>query len=266
LKSRVTLIIGLAHAVVLALLGLAALLLLSEWPEHPSLTGVRRAALGYYLIANALLIEIYMAGRKFWPGAPLHFTLVHAGLSVNEVLLRSFAILNIGLAIGVIVLAGPERWWLVSFGALGIFAFALSLDFPDADQSRDWTIGDIIRLYAQESKRYVRWLSFMLYVYEIAALSVWVLSIALLITLLGIGSEFVYAAFIVDADPTWPDLAATTWLAAQQMGRWLETALPVMAVLIVVVTIGSALIQWVVRVWTDEPRPDPLSEVLRRGR
>jgi hypothetical protein len=263
LKSRALSIIGLAHAVALALLALAALLLATEWPDHPSLTGVRRQALGLYFIANAAMIEVYMLGRNLWPSAPLHFTLIHAGLSANEVMLRSFAIVNIGLAVGALLIADRDRWWLMALAALGIFAFRLSLDFPESDRARDWTIGEIIRHYAQESKRYARWLSFMQHVYGTVSLLIWLLSVALLIVVVGVGANFGYAAFLSKVEPTWADLGSTMLAALAATGELMARVLPALALAALAIGALSALYQLLSQSW-EEPRPR--TDTLKRDR
>lgn len=263
--SRATFITGLAHIVALALLALATLLLASDWPAHPTLTGVRRAALGLYLFVNVVALEVYMIIRRHLPHAQLHFTAIYAGLSLNEMQLRMLALVNIGIAIAAVVMTGPERWWLLSLAALGIFAFRLSSDFPKRDGGvRDWTIGEVIRHYAQESKRYARWLSLMQYMYGIAMLAIWLANLTLIVLVAGMGAHFSYTAFLGPAEPTWQDLGSTMLLALQRAGNWTMRYIPVLGLVALTVGALGAIFDAIARLWTRPRSADALSRVLKR--
>ncbi len=265
MESRTTFIIGLAHVVALTLLALAALLLASDWPAHPTLTGVRRAAFGLYLIANAVALEAYMIIRRHLPRAQVHFTAIYAGLSLNELQLRGLALVNIGIAIAALFMTEPDRWWLVSLAALGIFTFRVSIDFPLRDGGlRDWTIGEVIRHYAQESKRYVRWLSLMQYVYGVAMIGIWLANLTLVVLVIGVGSRFSYTAFLAPSDPTWQDIGSTMQLALQGAGRWTMNYIPVLGIVALAFGAVSAIFDAVVRMWTRPRSADALSRVLKR--
>jgi hypothetical protein len=265
LESRSTFITGLAHVVALALLALGAFLLASDWPAHPTLTGVRRAALGLYLIANVVALEAYMLIRRTLPRAQVHFTAIYAGLSLNEMQLRMLALVNIGIAVAAIIMTQPDRWWLLSLAALGIFAFRLSIDFPLRDGGlRDWTIGEVIRHYAQESKRYARWLLAMQYVYDLAMIVIWLANLSLIVFIAGLGTHFAYTAFLAPAEPAWPDLVSAMQLAMQRAGGWMMRYVPVLGIVALAFGALSAIFEAAVRLWT-RPRPaDALSKVLRR--
>lgn len=195
-----------AHVGAAALVAMAVAVIANSDDSARNLTGLRVPALAVYLLTNAAIIEIYLGVRHVVANAVSLLTLALALVTFTSAILYAFVILNIGLAVAVPFSVDEKRYWMLAFALIGLAQFAVARYHPPAGE-RDWTEAEIIQIYAQQSRRYARWMLFRQVFLNLVNLLVWAGAVVLFANALKLGWMMATAAFFGTMPPTADALA-----------------------------------------------------------
>lgn len=153
--------------------------------------------------------------------------------------------LNIGIACLAPFADGEPRLWLTALAALGVAQAFIVYGFPPAGD-RDWTEAEIIRLFAQESRRYARWLLVRQVLLGLAEIVAWVGAVAIFLALSRVSWRVADATLLAASAPPMTDLAPILRDAAAAAAPVVDIFLPAMILLgwsVYLIGVAAALIR-----------------------
>lgn len=209
------------------------------------LTGARYAVAVAHLLLSAATIEGYVIVRDAVARDVAYPTLALAAYLLTSAAFIALAALSIGVACLAPFADGEPRLWLTALAALGAAQALIVYGFPPAGE-RDWTEAEIIRLFAQESPRYARWLLVRQVLLGLAEIAAWVGAVAIFLALSRFGWHVADATLLAVSAPPMTELARILRDAAVAAAPVANVFLPALTALgwsVYLIGVAAALIR-----------------------